>query len=216
MKKLLILALSTLASVATTRSLRADTLGLNFGSASNSDVNNVYCLGFEFQVTNPLSIDGLAVWNADAPNGLAESEQVGLWDTSGDLLASATVGEGTLPFDGSEFSAVSIDPLALSDGTYIVGAVGPYTFGGDGDGTVTGLTTAPGISYVEDRWIEVDGGGIQFPSQSEFGSVNGFVGFPGGDFIVGGEAVPDSGSTMAMLALAVGGLISVRRKIRFA
>lgn len=216
MKKFLIIALSMLASVAASQNLRADTLGLNFGNLSNSIDNNTYCLGFEFQVTQPVTVDALAVWNDSAPNGLPESEAVGLWDSSGDLLASATVGEGTLPFDGSEFSAVSIDPLGLSDGTYIVGAVGPYAFGGDGDGTVTGLTTAPGITYIEDQWVEVDGGGLQFPNQSEFGSGVGFVGFPGGDFIVDENPVPDTGSTMAMLALAVGGLISVRRKIRFA
>jgi protein with PEP-CTERM/exosortase system signal/uncharacterized protein DUF4082 len=216
MKKFLVIALSTLASVAASQSLQADTLGLNFGSLSDSFDSNVYCLGFEFQVTQPVIVDGLAVWNESAPNGLPESEAVGLWNSSGDLLASSTVGEGTLPFDGSEFSAVSIDPLELADGTYVVGAVGPYTFGGDGLGTATGLTTAPGITYIEDQYVEVDGGGLQFPNESQFGSGVGFVGFPGGDFIVGGNPVPDSGSTMALLALAVGGLISVRRKIRFA
>jgi hypothetical protein len=217
MKKSLIIALSTLASVAGTQSLRADTLGLNFGSLSNSIDVNSYCLGFEFQVTHPVMVDGLAVWNDSAPNGLPEDEQVGLWDTSGDLLASATVGEGTLPFAGSQFSEVSITQLDLPDGFYIVGAVGPYTFGGDGDGTVSGLTTAPGISYVEDRWVGVSDSNIQFPVDSEFGSGVGFVGFPGGDIVVSGEsAVPESGSTLALLALAVGGLVSVRRKIRFA
>jgi hypothetical protein len=215
MKKSLIFAFSTLASVAASHSLRADSLGLDFSSISNTENSNAYCLGFEFQVTQPVTVQALAVWNDSAPNGLPESEQVGLWDTSGDLLASATVGEGTLPFDGSEFSAVSIDPLALADGNYIVGAVGPYAFGGDGDGTVTGLTTAPGVTYVEDRWVSVLDSNIEFPGQSEFGPVDGFVGFPGGDFIVGGSPVPDTGSTMAMLALVVGGLVSVRRKIRF-
>jgi hypothetical protein len=216
MKKYLIIALSALASVAGTK-LRADTLGLNFGSLADSGINNAYCLGFEFQVTNPVTVEGLAAWNYDAPNGLPEDEQVGLWDTSGDLLASATVGEGTLPFDGSAFSEVAIDPLELADGTYVVGAVGPYTYGGDGYGLVNGLTTAPGISYVEDRYVNVTDSNIAFPGVSEYGPGVGFVGFPGGDIVVSGEAaVPDSGSMVAMLGLAMAGLVSLRRKLRFA
>jgi hypothetical protein len=217
MKKYLVIALSTLASLAGTQHLRADTLGLDFSGLGSSSINNAYCLGFEFQVTVPLTVDGLAVWNDSAPNGLPESEEVGLWDNSGNLLAFSTVGEGTLAFDGSEFSAVSIDPINLADGFYVVGAVGPYTFGGDGQGDVTGLTIAPGINLIEDRWVSVEDSNIQFPTESEFGSGVGFVGFPGGDIIIGAEsAVPDTGSTVAMLALAMVGIVSLRRKIRFA
>lgn len=65
----------------------------------------------------------------DTTSGLANPGQVGLWDTSGDLLTSVTVPAGSAANIEGSFAYQAITPYALTAGTgYIVGS---YVYGSD-------------------------------------------------------------------------------------
>jgi hypothetical protein len=85
--------------------------------------------GFEFLLTNPYIIDGLGIWD-EGGNGLTNAHAVGLWDQNGtSLLASGLVDNAALPVvtpestaEGGRWLMVSVSPLLLQPGRYVVGA----------------------------------------------------------------------------------------------
>jgi hypothetical protein len=156
---------------------------------------------------------GLAAYNFDGL-ALAQDVPVGLWTDSGTLVAFATISAGTLPSGGSMFSEVSIAPITLSDGFYDVAAVDTYAWGGDGYASFTGVTIAPGISFVEDRYLLGDFG---YPTTSEYGDTGGsFLGWFGGNVVVeGGTSVPDETSTLMLLGVVVVTIAAFRRRLAF-
>jgi len=81
--------------------------------------------GFQFTTLTDVLVDSLGVMDV-GQNGLAGTEQVGIWNSGGTLLYSTTLGTGTLDgpvLDGNQFSFTSITPLFLAGGqTYTIGA----------------------------------------------------------------------------------------------
>ncbi len=86
-------------------------------------VGNNFTLGSSFTVGSiPVSVFSLGVWDSNA-DGLAVAKPVGLWNSTGTLLASATVPAGTTGTLVGEFRYTSITPIVLSANTsYTVGA----------------------------------------------------------------------------------------------
>jgi len=79
-------------------------------------------LGFAFTAKAPIFIDQLGIFD-DAQDGLADSHLLGLWDASGNLLASTTIAAGTgAPLiDLHRYAAIT--PVALTVGAqYYFGA----------------------------------------------------------------------------------------------
>ncbi|MFK5980997.1 MAG: VPLPA-CTERM sorting domain-containing protein [Rhizobiaceae bacterium] len=127
-------AIAAVAIMSTFTQAYAATL-IDFTSDNSSPVwygNSLGCgggctLGYQFNVSSALTIDGLGVYDADS-NGLNNSHDVGIWNSGGGLLASVTVGPGSSNAIASasgtgDFVYGDIGSLLLSAGDYIVGAL---------------------------------------------------------------------------------------------
>lgn len=166
--------------------------------------NGAFTLGFTFQVNSTISVDGLGFFD-DGKNGLTQSHDVGLWTGTGTLLASATVTNANAL--DSWFRYATISTLTLAPGTYVVAATTGtenYAF------EPTGFFTAPQITFVQDAFIF--GPILAFPTQTDPGTA---VGFFGGNVRLAtvGAAVPESGLTAIILALGLGCLVALRRRL---
>ena len=153
----------------------------------------------------------LGVWDAGA-NGLVESHQVGLWNSTGTLLASATVGSGTSAALVDGFRYVDIVDVPLAVGSYTVGA---FYFSGSLDVQaidLVGLATAPGITYDDFRFINAVAS-LTMPTEP----LNGRTGLIGGTLMVDAITAPTSEvpePQSALLALMGVGLLSLARARR--
>ena len=110
-------------------SLLADPV-LSFDTSTALGVNfNTLTIGWKFNVLSPTTVTGLG-WFDQGLDGLQQQHEVGIWNSTGTLLASAFVQAGTTdPLDGV-FRTATITPLILSPGTnYTVG--GMYFAKGD-------------------------------------------------------------------------------------
>ena len=184
-------------------------------------------LGFEFAPTAAISVTSLGLFDS-RQDGLVNDHAIGLWDTSGTLIASATVSSGvTDPLVG-KFRYVSISPITLSAGThYVIGASYPYSNNvpeSSQDGFVlsangfspalTGFKTSKEITYITSR----DDGGASLTFPALFGSalgVNG-PGFFGPNFLFtpAASAVPEPGSVALLVGMAVVGAGVLRGRRR--
>jgi len=136
---------------------------------------------------------------------LTESHTVSVWDTSGNLLATAVISAGTINPLVGEFRYATISPIILSAGTtYVLGA------------TYIGYTQDPWVQNVSGNQATFDpavspgnvrcktGGRCAFPATTSIrpGSLVG----PNAQFsLVNG--VPDPASTALLLGLAFACLI---------
>jgi hypothetical protein len=148
-----------------------------------------YTLGFEFSSSTNISVTSLEVY--DSGMGLlSSSATVGIWDTSGDLLTSATVPSGSSANDGY-FSSVSITPLNLTAGTdYVVGAYldGTASSYNTGEGGVA--TVNPNITIIRDEYSDVSSFAFPNISNSDAGGA-----WLGGSFSYGQvTGVPEPGA----------------------
>jgi len=186
----------------TISSATAQQLGIDFEGWNNGGFLTSYSFGYEFQVTSPITVVGLAAW---AEGGsLAQNVPVELWTESGTLLQSATIPAGTSPtlgsFDG--FADVGITPITLQPGYYDVAAVsGWYVI--VNNSTINGITVAPGINLVGGVGTATDGG-LAFPGN---GPDTGYAGFFGGNIVV--SEVPEP-STLALACAGAAGLLAIR------
>ena len=102
-------------------SARASIIGYT-SSGGSHDPNDGFTMGVRFDTNQGIVIDSLGVLDVDE-NGLDVAYDVGLWNASGEPLASATVlaGTGSTLQDGYRFE--SIAPVSLAaGGTFIVAA----------------------------------------------------------------------------------------------
>ena len=94
------------------------------GGLENSSVLGTKTYGFDFTVrSQPLLITALGIFD-DGSDGLIASHPVGLWNSSGSLLASVVIPAGTLApnIDGFRYVTLS-SPVTLAAGTlYVLGA----------------------------------------------------------------------------------------------
>jgi hypothetical protein len=111
--------------------------------------NPPFTLGWEFKTTDALSVGQLGVFDS-SQDGLVDSYPVGLWDSDGNLLASGTVGSGTVDPLIDQFRYVSIAPVHLFAGQqYTIGAL--FLTGDDPlifpFSPATGFATGPGLAF---------------------------------------------------------------------
>jgi hypothetical protein len=202
------------AALLTVSSVMAQQLGINFTGGNGLGGDSTWTLGYEFQVTSPVTVVGLATFD---PSGLLHNVPVGLWTDSGALVASATVPIST-PATGL-FAEVSILPIVLPVGFYDVGSFDPhnaYGYGNGSFGSLTGLTVAPGITYVQDRYA-TQYTGFTYPGNSKIalGEIPpGTYAWFGGNIVVdGSSSVPDASSALGLLWGACLALGALRRKL---
>jgi hypothetical protein len=164
---------------------------VTFSSINPNDTFNnggSYTLGYEFDVTTPITVTGLSVFNATPGTGLNVNTPVGLWNASQTEIASATVLAGIadpLTSDGFFRYATLSTPVTLPDGTYYVGAVSTARSGKYTD-DVNGLAAISGITFVGSA--ENNGTGLLAFPELEGPGTNGIF---GGNVVVGATPVPE-------------------------
>lgn len=169
---------------------------VDFTSASAASSSSVWSLGYKFHVNADVTAVGLGTFDFGA-DGLVGPQQVGLWDSSGNLLASTFVDNSSALEGVWRFK--SIAPVALGAGqSYYVASQGGegYTF------SPSDLTVDPSITFEQDAWHYVgstDASPLAFPDMTL-----GTVGFFGGNVLLGAPtSVPEP---FSLALLGIGGL----------
>lgn len=167
---------------------------------------NSWTVGYEFVVSGVgITVDALGSYDARS-NGLGGSYEVGLWDSVGNLLASATVNNSSTLVSG--FRWTSISPLTLNAGNYVVGSAGDWFSNGDDylqDPIV--FATLPGIAWDKSRYNL--GSALTFPTTTD-----GSLGFWGGNVSVGTGVGVDVDVPGPFPALGAGVAFGYSRKLR--
>lgn len=167
-------------------------------------------LGYEFNVSSSIAIDGLGIFDADA-DGLNNTHAVALWASDGTLLLSTSVLAGTVGTDASAsgaggFAYADIATMILGAGDYIVGALFEI---GHTDRVVFGasgiFSNDAGASFTEARFV--NSGGLDFPTGAAGAGVDDRYFGPG----IRIAAVPEPG-TLALLGIGLFGMGLARRK----
>lgn len=120
--------------------------------------------GYTVTFSESVRINGLGLWDRSA-NGLVDAHPVGLWDSTGTLLAQAVVDNASTQVASVNpehaWLFTSIAPLQLAPGTYKLGAYYPST----ADLFVAALNTPPAQIVVNPVATY---GGSYYISGSEF------------------------------------------------
>ena len=182
-----------------TGSAEAQSLGVSATGVSFPLGNPPFSLGYTFDVVSPFTVQYLGYFDADG-DGLAQSHDIGLWDPTGTLLASATVsaGTGNILLDGFRLVAVTPFILAAGSGYHVLGL---DTEGVDPVMPSPAKTNGPGIMYVDGAFC---GGAVL--QNSCGGSADGYF---GANFA--GTTTPEPAS-MVLLATGLIGIFGVARR----
>ena len=185
----------------------ANTPAVNIDNSTGIGLGNPpFTLGWKFSTNSAISVTGLGVFD-DSQDGLAESHEVGIWNSNGNLLASTTVAIGTTDPLINQFRYSSIIPITLAAGQdYFVGALWPN--GVDNilyPGDVSNFSTISSISFVQNGYFA--GFALACPTDT----VDSLPAYFGPNF--NSSAVPEP-ATMLLLGLGLVGLVGVRRKFK--
>ncbi len=171
-----------------------------FSSVGNLNDSRPFTLGFEFSLSSSETVNALGYTTI----GFTSPQQVGLWNSSGILLASTTISPGDNP--SGHFDWDSIAPLTLAAGTYTIG--GTYD-GGPFASYASGVTTIPGFTWITDE--QQYGAGLNYPTVSTGGGY-GTNGIPQVDFSVSAPGPVPGAGVAALAALALAGLYARTRR----
>jgi hypothetical protein len=177
----------------------AVSLGVDFPAGAHDFGPDIQNLGWSFTAKADVAVVGLGNW-AGAP--FPQDQQVGLWNSSGVLLASAFVSNSSSKVGSAPWLFSAITPVRLVAGqTYVVGGQG----GADYTGLIAGATFDPRISFGVDLFSSLNGGAnspLVEPTFTEGFGPNQASWF-GGNIEL--SVVPET-STWAMMLLGFAGL----------
>lgn len=159
---LILICILGLTAVASGQAVTGFSGGSQYGSYYGDPPGDV--VGYRFTVSAPLEVSDLGIWNADS-TGLNAAHQVGIWDASQVLVASASPGPGGTVV--GQWTYASITPVTLSPGqTYTIGGLYTAT---DGDSYISGatsMTTAPEVTWVQSTYPASAGLGFAYPASN--------------------------------------------------
>ncbi|MDQ1328963.1 MAG: hypothetical protein QG641_2249 [Candidatus Poribacteria bacterium] len=169
---------------------QADTLAIDFTDSKNGNIKPPWSVGFEFKVSESVTVGALCVWDDTASSGFTQDQQVGLWKSDGTLLTSVfvtssdpTTGGGTK----GKWRFHDITPIILIPGTnYIVASQGgePMVY----------LPVSPvwnsRVTYIKNRYVDTAGRNdpLIFPSNTDSPGW-GDPGYFGANFMVMGNDI---------------------------
>jgi len=201
----LVLAIS--AAMMLSGGLRASTIAVipGGGGLENHSYNGDVSFGWQFILVSTVTVTDLGYFDA-GNDGLFDTHPVGIFNSTGSLLVSATVPAGTTGtlLDGFRFTAV---PAAvLGPGSYTIGA---YANSSSLDDFLSGTSLSTPVSGLTlGTAVQSDFGSssLTFPTQNDSFAAEGFF---GPNFITSDVPEPDGWS---MLALGMLALMLVRRR----
>ena len=168
--------------------------------------NGPYTLGWEFSLSSAGTVTALGAFNSTG-TGLAESHDVGIWDSTGTLLVSATVAAGTVDPLIGQFRYASVSTITLGPGTYEIGAL--WLDGADNNtfpGDVATVNTIPSLTFIQNSFVA--GGTLADPTNTT-GSNDSYF---GPNFLVGTRSVTPEPGTLVLLGSGLLGAVGVIRR----
>lgn len=166
-------------------------------------------LGYAFRVgPDPVNILKMGIWDQGA-NGLVESHEMGIWNTSGDLLASVTVPQGTAGELGGNFRYVDVlGGLMLDADTVYIIAAKYYNVDNSDAFFMGSATRGAGIDWdaSRDRY-SIESDSFLFPDSTSEGSA--YIG-PNFEYAIVPVVVPEP-DTLFLLVGGAGLLVLLRR-----
>jgi hypothetical protein len=163
-----------------------------------------FTLGYSFSLSGPVTVNALGVWD----DGFGNSHQVGIWNSSGVLLASTTVlGTDTL-LGGFRWDTIA--DLALGAGQYTIGAQvdeggASYNF----PAGATGLTSIPEFTWITDEQLLASG--LNLPTASTNGGY-GTDGILAANFSVTSSVAVPEPFTLSLFGTGLAGAAALRRR----
>ena len=169
--------------------------------------SSTWNLGWSFTVNSPTTVYGLGNIdiNLDAFGGTPQ--KVGLWDSTGTLLASVSVdGTGNLVGD---WRFESITPVDLTVGqSYVLGGQGGAEYTGEAAATVD-----PSITYTADLYtVTILSDPLTEPVQSEGFNSATSAGWFGANMELSPTTPTPEPGTLALAGLGVAGFLAARRR----
>ena len=188
-----------------------------FNSATMTTDTTSFSNGWDFTTNTPITVNSLGYLDACA-DGLTGSHEVGIYDSSGQLLGSATVPSGPAGTLNGCFRYVDLTtPITLQPGeTYTIAAVS--NGGNDADAYVANrtaeFTTGQGITVVANR-TSPSTTILTYPTATNTDADQGFFG-PNFTFEApsqnGQAAIIPEPSVAALLLMGIFGSALYRRK----
>jgi Domain of unknown function (DUF4082)/PEP-CTERM motif len=199
--------------------LRADVPMVDFTSVnlSNNFTNGAWSLGWSFTTNISISIPALGYYNAsltsDTAVGLSSGcncGEVGIFNSAGDLLASAQVTSSDPVIGFFNYQAISPLQLAAGQTYYILAETGSSDYTWD----VNGLTVSPNITFDGDAYI--GSSTLAFGTSSEGINAAQGGGFFGPNFLdsPASASAPEPSSLLLFgtVSLATVGALRLRRR----
>jgi hypothetical protein len=168
------------------------------GGSQNAAWNGDVTIGWQFTLSSAVTVNELGFFDADS-DGLSDDHPVGIFDSGGTLLISATVpaGSGATLQDG--FRLVPVAPLNLAPGSYTIGGFGLQTSPDAFRFGVSGSTTIPGLT-LDDGVQSSSAPGLSFPTQVNTFAMEGYF---GPNFTVDAVIPEPSTAVLALSAFAL-------------
>jgi hypothetical protein len=187
----------------------ADTIAINPSQTGveNDAYNANVTLGWNFTLTSPLTLLDLGYFDYGG-DGLADPHPVGIWDSDGDLLASAVVPAGTAGtlVDGFRFETVA--PLVLVPGDYTIGGYANVASTDIFDFADPSTVTIGGLTFGEHLYTRGDSLTMPASPPSYPGA-----GYFGPDFMASPIPTPEPAFWLLLSVCSIGFLGASRRPL---
>ena len=180
------------------------TPAVQYTTVTNDSDSRSFTLGYSFSLSGPVTVNALGVWD----DGFGNSHQVGIWNSSGVLVASTTVLGTDTQLGGFRWDTIA--DTALGAGQYTIGA--QVYEGGAGynfPSLATGLTSIPQFTWITDEQLLASG--LNLPTSSTNGSY-GADGILAANFSVTSSVTVPEPFTLSLFGTGLAGAAALRRR----